>query len=120
MQEFYIDVELSRVLTRIQVDEVPPEEWDMPYTPQFIIEFHTGKGFITLTLQLEDGQWYDRSGRIPDDGPAAVEACDPYYQSPLTSQAIQTIGEAIGRHMIVHLTAYMGLFVPVFRTPTLN
>ncbi|OOQ61915.1 hypothetical protein [Mucilaginibacter pedocola] len=123
MEEFYIDVELSRGLTRIQVDEVPPEQWDMPYTPQFIIEFRDGNEFITLTLQLEDGHWYDRSARLPDDDyprPPDAEPTDPYYQSPLTAQAIQAVGEAISRHMIVHLTAYMGLFVPVFRTPTLN
>jgi hypothetical protein len=45
---------------------------------------------------------------------------DSAYNSPLSSLAIQDIGMAIGRHMVVHLTAYMGLFVPVFRTPTLN
>ncbi|MEO7214444.1 hypothetical protein [Mucilaginibacter sp.] len=126
MQEFYIDVGLSQGVTRIQVDEVPPEQWDMPYTPQFIVEFHNGKNFTTLTLQLEDGQWYDRNARVsegdlyPRYAEPDAETRDPYYKSPLTGQALQFIGEAIGRHMIVYLTAYMGLFVPVFRAPTLN
>jgi len=127
MEEFYIDVELSRGMTRIQVDEIPPEQWDMPYTPQFIIEFHNGLAFITLTLQLEDGRWYDRNTRLSDDdfhlryfelGPD--EAWNPDYQSPLPESAVARIGQAISRHMVVHLTAYMGLFVPVFREPTLN
>jgi hypothetical protein len=126
MEVFYIDVELSRGMTRIQVDEVPPEQWTMPYTPQFIIEFHNGTGFITLTLQLENGRWYDRNTRLPEEdfhlryfelGP---EAWNPDYQSPLPTSAIVQIGQAISRHMVIHLTAYMGLFVPVFREPTLN
>ena len=126
MEEFYIDVELSQGMTRIQVDEVPPEQWNMPYTPQFIIEYHNGQAFITLTLQLENGRWYDRNTRLPDNdlylryfelGP---EAWNPDYQSPLSESAILKIGEAISRHMVIHLTAYMGLFVPVFREPTLN
>lgn len=126
MEEFYIDVELSQGMTRIQVDEVPPEQWDMPYTPQFIIEFHNGLEFITLTLQLEDGHWYDRNTRLPDEdfhlrySELGPEAWNPDYRSPLLETAILKIGEAISRHMVVHLTAYMGLFVPVFREPTLN
>jgi len=126
MEEFYIDVELSQGMIRIQVDEVPPEQWDMPYTPAFIIEFHNGMEPIMLTLQLEQGRWYDRNSRLPDEdfhlryfelGPGAW---NPNYQSPLTESAIVKIGQAISRHMVVHLTAYMGLFVPVFREPTLN
>ncbi|WP_184546180.1 hypothetical protein [Mucilaginibacter sp. FT3.2] len=126
MEEFYIDVTLSRGTTRIQVEEIPPEQWDMPYTPQFIIEFYHVKGFITLTLQLERGKWYDRNTRISEDdfhlryfelGP---DAFNPNYQSPLTDAAIQEIGSGIARHMIVMLTYYMGYFVPVFREPTFN
>jgi hypothetical protein len=126
MEEFYIDVELSQGITRIQVDEVPPEQWDMPFTPQFIIEFHNSNGFITLTLQLEQGNWYDRNTRVSDDDTYLrytepdPDARNPDYQSPLSESAIRKIGQAIGRHMVVHLTAYMGLFIPVFREPTFN
>jgi hypothetical protein len=126
MEPFYIDVELSQGTTRIQVDEVPPEQWDMPYIPQFIIDFHNGKGFITLTLQLECGKWYDRNARVSEDdfhlryfeqGP---DSWNPNYQSPLDGPDLREIGQAIGRHMVVHLMAYMGLFIPVFREPTFN
>ncbi|MDB5117013.1 MAG: hypothetical protein JWQ79_2505 [Mucilaginibacter sp.] len=126
MEEFYIDVELSQVITRIQVDEILPEQWDIPYNPQFIIEFHTGHEFITLTLQLENGKWFDRNTRVSTNGfyqryfDLDAEALNINYHSPLTDTAIQKIGEAISRHMVIHLTAYMGLFVPVFREPTLN
>ena len=124
MQEFYIDVELSQGITRIQVDEVPPEQWDMPYAPQFIVEYHNGREFITLTLLLEQGKWYDRNSRITEDDFQAryigAESWNMAYQSPLSDGAVQEIGEAIGRHMIVHLTAYMALFIPVFRKPELN
>ena len=41
-------------------------------------------------------------------------------QYPMTPDTVAKIGQAISRHMVVHLTAYMGLFVPVFREPTLN
>jgi hypothetical protein len=126
MEEFYIDVELSRGMTRIQVNEVPPEQWDMASAPQFIIEFHNGAGFITLTLQLEQGQWYDRNTRLPDEDfhlryfELGSNAWNPDYRSPLTESAIIQIGQAISRHMVVQLMAYMDLFVPVFRERTLN
>ncbi|TWR25218.1 hypothetical protein FPZ43_17255 [Mucilaginibacter pallidiroseus] len=118
MDEFYIDVKMGRRITRIQVDEVSPEQWDRPFSPQFIIEFHDGSGFVTVTLQLEDGKWYDRDSRLREN--EDVLNLDSAYSNPLSTLAIQEIGTAIGRHMVVHLTAYMGLFVPVFRTPTLN
>ena len=126
MEEFYIDVELSRGLTRIQVDEVLPEQWDMPYIPQFVIEYHTGLGFLTLTVQLENGTWYDRNSRSSEDdfhlryfemGP---DAWSPDYQSPLSKADLLVIGRAISNYMVIRLTAYMGLFVPSFRNPTLN
>lgn len=126
MEEFYINVELGRVMTRIQVDEVPPERWDMPNTPQFIIDFHNGRGFVTLTIQLDQGYWYDSNTRKTEDdfylnqADPGDEAYDPYYQSPLSEATLQEIGRAIARHMIVLLTTYMGLFVPAFPTPTLN
>jgi hypothetical protein len=102
MQEFYLDVELNRGLTRIQVDEVPPEACAMPGSPQFIIEYHTAAGFLTLTLQLESGTW----------------SVDELYL--LSPDEVKAIGSAISNHMIVSLTAYMGLFIPQFRNPTLN
>lgn len=126
MEEFYIDVKLSQGITRIQVDEVPPEQWDMPFSPQFIIEFYSAKECVTLTIQLEDGRWYDRNNRPSGDnlqlqyGQEAEKDWNLNYQSPLSSVTIQEIGEAIARHMIVHLTAYMALFIPVFRSPALN
>jgi hypothetical protein len=122
METFYINVELSRGMTRIQVDEVPPEQWPMPYSPQFVIEYHNGQQFITLTLQLEQGQWYDLDTRVSEEDPHLLyfQACNPNYQSPLSEIAIREIGGAIGRHMVVHLCTYMGLFVPVFREPSLN
>jgi|GEM_PF-1943178 len=127
MDEFYIDVELRRGLTRIQVDEVPPEQWGVPFIPCFVIEYHTGRGFLTLTLQLEDGTWHDRNSRLSEGdfhlrffelGPD--EACNPDYQSPLSEEELKAIGSAISNHMVVRLTAYMGLFIPQFRNPTLN
>src|ERR1700712_3474060 len=124
MQAFYIDVELSQGITRVQVDEVSPEQWDMPYTPQFIIDFYNDKGFITLTLQLEEGKWYDRNTRVSEDdlhvsySDPGPENWNPNYQSPLSELTIQQIGRAIARHMVIQLTAYMALFVPSFPTPT--
>ena len=127
MDEFYIDVELSRGLTRIQVDEVPHEQWNVPYIPCFIIEYHTGSGFLTLTVQLENGTWYDRNSRLSEGdfhlrffelGPD--EAFNPAYQSPLSAEELKAIGSAISNHMVVCLTAYIGLFIPQFRNPTLN
>jgi len=127
MEEFYIDVELSRGMIRIQVDEILPEHWDIPYIPQFIIEFHTGKAFLTLTIQLENGTWYDRNTRLSEDdfhlrylelGPD--EAWNPEYQSPLSAADLKIIGMAISNHMVIHLTTYMSLFVPQFRNPILN
>ena|SRR3954469_1308275 len=122
MEAFYIDVELSRGITRIQVDEVPPEQWSMPYAPQFVIDYHNGQHFITVTLQLEQGRWYDRDTRFSEeDFPLHyLQTGNPAYHSPLSETAIRQIGEAIGRHMVVHLCAYMGLFIPVFREPSLN
>lgn len=102
MQEFYIDVVLHRGLTRVQVDEVPPEAWTMPRSPQFIIEFRNGSGFLTLNLWLEGSDW-------------CID--EPYA---LSAEEIKAIGSAISNHMIVSLTVYMGLFIPQFRNPTLN
>jgi hypothetical protein len=126
MEEFYIDVELSLGMTRIQVDEVPPEDWDIPFTPQFVIEFYDGQSFVTLTLQLEQGKWYDRDTRYTEEDfhnryfELGIKAQNSNYQSILSEANIVEIGEAISRHMVVHLTTYMGMFIPVFRTPTLN
>jgi hypothetical protein len=124
MEEFYIDVQLNRGLVRLQVDEVPPEEWDVPYAPQFIVEFHNGAAFITLTLRLEHGQWYDSNSRYnsEEQHPHYLDADDwnPYYQGPLDHEEINEVGRAIARHMIVHLQAYMGLFIPAFPDPAVN
>jgi hypothetical protein len=126
MEEFYIDIPLSRGLTRIQVDVVPCEQWDVSYIPQFIIEYYSYDAFTTLTIQLEQGKWYDRNMRITEDDhyrkyfEIAPDARDNSYQSPLSSENLQEIGVAISRHMVVHLTTYLGLFVPAFRNPALN
>jgi hypothetical protein len=126
MEEFYIDVQLSLGTARLQVDEVPPEQWDMPFTPQFIIEFYNGRKFITLTLQLLHGKWYDRNSLLSDGDwhlqyfEADPNPCNSDYQSPLYQEEIDEIGQAISRHMIVMLSTYMGLFVPVFPKPEVN
>ena len=127
MQEFCIDVVLRRGLTRIQVDEVPPESWPMPGMPQFVVEFYTGTGFLTLTLQLEGGTWYDRNNRLSEDDHQLHyfdlepgEAWNPDYQSPLNADELKAIGVAIANQMIISLTAYMGLFIPQFQNPALN
>jgi hypothetical protein len=127
MEEFYIDVEISRGLTRIQVDEVPPEQWHLSYVPEFVIEYHTGKEFLTLTIQLEHNIWYDRNTRLSDGdfnlryfelGPD--EAWNPDYQSPLNTFDLKVIGGAISNYMVIHLTTYMGLFIPQFVDPAKN
>lgn len=126
MNEFYVDVVINRVMTRVQVDEIPEELLDIPTIPQFNIDFYNGKGFTTLTLQLEWGQWYDRNSRLPGDEPhlryfePEAELWNPDYQSPLSSEDIQEIGRAIARHMVVKLTSRVGLFVPVFPDPSCN
>ncbi|GAA4092820.1 hypothetical protein [Mucilaginibacter panaciglaebae] len=125
MEEFYIDVKLNRGMVRLQVDEVPPEQWDLPFMPQFIVEYHNGHEFVTLTLRLEQGKWHDNNTRFNDDTylryfDSRPDNWDPYYQSPLDLDEINSIGSAIARHMIVHLQAYMGLFVPTFPCPEIN
>ncbi|CAM3756920.1 hypothetical protein MUGA111182_07690 [Mucilaginibacter galii] len=128
METFYIDAELSRGLTRIQVDEIQPEHWDMPATPQFMIEFYMhGSGFMTLTIQLESGIWYDRLTRLSEDDLQLLyyeldpnHAWDPNYQCPLSKAELKNIGMVISNYMVTYLTIYMGAFIPQFRTPTLN
>jgi len=127
MEEFYIDVQLGIGMTQIQVNEVPPEQWRLPDTPQFLIEFFSDKGLTTLTLQLEQGTWYDRKTRYTEEEYylryfelKPKEAWDPDYRSPVTAKELETIGLAIARHMIVYLNKYAGLFVPVFPDPIKN
>lgn len=125
MEEFYIDVALNRGMVRLQVDEVPPEQWDLPFVPQFIVEYHNGREFVTLTLRLEQGKWFDNNVRFDDDAylhyfDTRPDSWDPYYHSPLEQDEINNIGSAIARHMIVHLQAYMALFVPTFPCPEVN
>ncbi|GAB3934901.1 hypothetical protein [Mucilaginibacter myungsuensis] len=126
MEVFYIDVELDRGLTRFQVDEVPPEQWDMPHTPQFIVEYHNGREWVILILRLEKGKWYDRNSRLHGDEQHLnhfslnADTWSPEYQSPLNQLEIESIGRAVSRHMVVLLQAYMGLFVPVFPKPAIN
>jgi hypothetical protein len=126
MEEFYIDIQLSQGSTRIQVDEIPSEQWDIPFIPQFIIEYYTGSEFITLTIQLEHGLWYDRNTRITEDNyyqrffELGPDAWNPDYHSPLCTDALQEIGAAISRHMVIYLTTYLGLLTPCFPKPALN
>ena len=126
MEEFYIDVKLNRGMVRLQVDEVPAEQWDLPFVPQFIVEYHNGREFVTLTLRLEQGKWFDNNISTEDDTyymryfDGRPDSWDPHYQSPLEQEEINNIGSAIARHMIVHLQAYMGLFVPTFPCPEIN
>jgi len=125
--EFYIDVELERGLTRVQVEAVSSGSWDIPGCPQFVIEYFTGQHFLTLTLQLEGGTWYDRNTRLPEDqfflryfelGPD--KAWDPGYQSPLSPAALKSIGNKISDYLVVAVHDYLCLFIPQYRTPTLN
>jgi hypothetical protein len=125
MEEFYIDVKLNHGMVRLQVDEVPAEQWDIPYMPQLIVEFHDGREFVTLTLRLEQGKWYDNNTHLNEDEylryfESRPDNWDPYYQSPLGREEINQIGNAIARHMIVHLQAYMSLFVAAFPCPEAN
>jgi len=126
MEEFYIEILLNKGMIRIQVQEVAPEQWDMPYTPQFALEYYAGKGFTTLTIRLEQGTWYDRNTRMSEDDfhlryfELGDDAWNPDYQSPLADTELQEIGNAIASYMVVQLTAYMEFFIPSFRTPTLN
>jgi len=122
MEEFYIDVEPERGITQTQVDEMPPEQWGMDYTPQFIIELHNGAAFITLTLQLQQGRWYDRNTKRPDEEfhlyylGLEPDAQTPNYQSYLIESTVIQIDRAISNYMV----AYMNLSVPVFCKSTLN
>jgi len=126
MEEFYIDVVLNKGMIRIEVQEVPSEQWDIPFTPQFVIDYYAGSGFTTFTIRLEEGIWYDRNTRGLDADMGlryfeiGEEAWNPNYQNPLDEDELQKVGNAIARHMVVQLTAYMDLFIPSFRTPTLN
>lgn len=125
-EEFFIDVELAQGLTRLQVEEVTPEAQAVLQILLFTIDFYNGQGFTTLTLQLENGKWYDRDSRFTDgeyyllyaDG--NLNAWDPHYQSPLSYGDITRIGAAIANYMIVRLVAQMSLFVPVFPDPKFN
>lgn len=127
MQEFYINVELRRGPTWIQVDEVPPEAWHMRGVPEFIIEYDTADGNELLTIQLESGAWYDQNTRpsaentylhYPEEAPDEYPNRD--YQSPLTIDELREIGNAISRYMVVALSAYIEIFYPQFRNPSLN
>lgn len=126
MEEFYIDIQLSQGLTRIQVDEVPSEQWAASNTPMFIIEYYNGSNFTTLTVQFKGGQWYDRNTLIPEEDyylrylELGSDAWNPDYQSPLNADKLQEIGVAISRHMIVYLTAYLGMLIPSFPNTSLN
>jgi hypothetical protein len=116
MEEFYIDIELTRGTSRIQVQEITAEHWDLLYTPQFVIEYYADKGFITFTICLEEGIWVDRNTRISENEyylryfELGEDAWNPDYQSPLSHSELQELGNAIARHMVVQLSAYMSLF----------
>ena len=127
METFYIEVALGRGLTRIQVDEVLPEDWDVPGAPQFVIEYFSSPRFLTLTIRLANGCWHDRNTRLTEDeyflrydelGPG--QAWNPDYHCPLSPRELQAIGMAISNHMVIYLSAYLGLLMPQYRTPTLN
>lgn len=127
MEEFYIDVDLGIGITQIQVNEVPPEHWRMPDTPQFLIDFFGNEGITTLTIQLEEGVWHDCKTRYTKEEYylryfelKPEEAWDPDYRSPVTKNDLQSIGIVISRYMIVYLNKYAGLFVPVFPNPVKN
>lgn len=126
MEEFFIDVQLAKGATRLQVEEITPEEQAILGILLFTIDFYNGRGFTTLTLQLEDGKWHDRNTRLNEndydlsyfDNDATSD--NRYYQSPLSQDEVNRIGEAIANYMIVKLVARMSLFVPVFPDPKVN
>lgn len=127
MQEFYIIVELRQGPTWVQVDEVPPESWSMCGVPAFVIEFDTTDGNEVLTIQLERGIWYDQNRRQTEEnsylryleeGPD--ECWNLNYQSPLNSDELKAIGNAISNYMMVALSSYISLFFQQYRNPALN
>ena len=126
MEEFYVDIRLPEGVIRVQVDEVPAQQWDIPFTPEFIIEYFNGKDLITLTLVLEQGRWFERGNWLRNNQPQLLglnaEPDELHFSFiALPSESlIQEIGNAIARHMVVHLTTYMGLFMPAFRNPIVN
>lgn len=127
MEEFYIEVQLGIGATQIQVNEIPPEQCRLPGTPQFLIEYFNNAKLVTLTLQLEQGRWYDRNTRFNEDDYylryfelGTDEAWNPDCQSPLSLAELEAIGQAIARHMVVYLSRYMSLFVPSFPNPVKN
>ncbi|MGN6177548.1 MAG: hypothetical protein ACTHNW_00090 [Mucilaginibacter sp.] len=127
MREFYIHVELRQGPTWVQVDEVPPESWSKPGVPAFIIEYDSTNGNVLLTVQLEQGIWYDQNTHSSEENVYFQELEEdsyehryPDYQSPLYSDELRAIGDAISRHMVVALSAYLGLFYNQFRRPALN
>ncbi|MCZ4223447.1 hypothetical protein [Pedobacter rhodius] len=125
MLEFYIDVKLSRGLSRIQVDEVLPEQWGMPYIPQFADRYPTPGNFL-VSKQFENGIWYARNSRISNDDlhisyfAPDLDALRPDYQSLLACIKLKSTGIAISNpdgHLPECLYA---AFVPQFRKPSLN
>ena len=116
MGEFYIDIELTRGTTLIQVQEITAEQWDLLCTPQFVIEYYANKSFITFTIRLEEGIWVDRNTRISENEyhlryfELGEDAWNPDYLSPFSHSELQELGYAIARHMVVQLSAYMSLF----------
>ena len=127
MEEFCINVELKSRITCIQVEPVPPGSWYASGFPQFLLEFHNGRGFVNLTLQLENGTWYDRNTRLSEDdfhlrffelGPD--DAWNPDYQSPFSPAELKAMGQAISNYMAVYLGNYLGYFIQQLTRPGLN
>jgi len=124
INDFYVDVEMSTRITRIQVEEIPEEQWYTRGCPQFRIDYYHEKGFNTLVLELEQGRWYDCGTRYSADdyqsSCSEPQGWDPEYKSPLSNQDTRKIGQAIANHMVVKLTARVGLYIPVFPNPGSN
>jgi hypothetical protein len=126
MEEFFIDVRLERGITRIQVEEITPEEHAILNILLFTIDFYSGKGFTTLTLQLQDGKWFDRNMLFGEDDSQQhnlvlnFDSRNLNYQPALSQEDINRIGKSIADFMVIKLIARMSLFVPVFPKPSLN
>ena len=127
MDEFIIDAELRRGVTPLQVEVVPADRWTMPACPQFVVTYFNEQQVCVVTLQLENGVWYDQDTRLLENQlfsigleSRAPKAYDPAYRSPLEVNELRNIGHEISKRMTVQLTAWLSLFTPTYPAPVLN
>lgn len=121
LPDFCIDVELGRGPARLQVEVVPPGEWALPHCPQFLVSLFQETGLQFMTLIIEDGRWVDLGRQLTEEQ-YGQKVLDNWPEAPYlpTPKELAAIGQAISDTMVVTLTAYIGLFIPHYPTPTLN